>query len=633
MKIIVVLVVGIILSGVIVATAILIGNNEIKLYIDYSLSVPYTEMALQSSKDIFVISDIDSMNKDVAQKLIITFTPKLEYRIKPLDARNCIIEILNPLPANEYYFTVTVNNVDKKDLKITLNNKEIELEKEYYFVTPLLEVSNWYRDSKLLNAPITLKFNFPVSLEILKKNISISPKVDFDIVYDTNDTKNTTVIVKPKDEKKATQYKLTISREMTPIGGVKGMESKFTCNYETFYPFELMEVQSSYGRYNNDSSFYPDYPIEFIFNNPIKLKEDESIASYITISPNPGGVQISRFGSTISISGNFIGKKKYTVTIAKNLKDDYDQTLGQDIRKTITFEHAFSYFSCPTGNMIIESYLDTIIPIRLVNVSSFTCKYLSLTNDSDIAKYIASPKEYFDEYAKEKKYSVNWSWDVYKTIKYDFSKLHNAKHGLFVYQIIPKEENPYSKSKEMYSGIIQISDIGVTVKETKNHILFHVRSLLDNKPLEGALVFYSYSTSPASITDSKGVAIIPNSKCQFYLVKHSESRFYYSKAKESYDDEYDEYDDNNINTFSIPQRYWGSSYHINRPEMLLFTDRYLYKPGDVVHVKGIFRYRNNDEWSLKPLFSPIGNIVIKVFDSKNNEITSFRKALTHDGDV
>ncbi|MEW6527135.1 MAG: MG2 domain-containing protein [Spirochaetota bacterium] len=630
-KIIAVIIIGIILLGTIVATAILVGDNKIELSIDYSLSIPYTEMALQSSKDIFIFSDIDSMNKDVAQKLIITFTPKIEYRIKPLDARNCIIEIFNPLPANEYHFTVDLKNVDKQDLKITLNNREIELGKEYYFVTPLLEVSSWHRDSKLLNAPITFKFNFPVALEILKKNISISPHVDYDLVYDANDSKKTIVILKPKDEKKATQYKLTISSEMTPIGGVKGMESKFTCHYETFYPFELMEVQSTYNRYGENSTFYPDYPVEFNFNNPVELKEGESIASYITVSPDPGGVQISQYGSTISISGNFIGKNKYTVTIAKNLKDVYGQSLEEDISETITFEHAFSYFSCPTGNMIIESYLDAIIPIRMINVSSFTCRYLSLVNESDIAKYVINPTEYFDKHAKEKKYSIKWSWDVYKTIKYDFSKLHNAKYGFFVYQIIPEEENPYSKTKAKYSGVIQISDIGVTVKETKNQMLFHVRSLLDNKPIEGASVFYSDSTSPASITDSKGVAIIPNNKCQFYQVKYSDSKFYYTKAQEMYDE--DEYSDYSINTFSIPQRHWGTNYHINRPKMLLFTDRYLYKPGDVVHVKGIFRYRNNDEWSLKPPFSPISNIVIKVFDSKDNEMYSFKKAITEDGDI
>ncbi len=640
-KIIIPSLIGIILLSIVIVAAF-VANNKIELDIDYSVPRPYAEMTLQSNKDLFILSDVDSMKKDVARKLVITFTPQIEYRIKPLDTRNCIIEILNPLPANEYRFSISLKDVDQKDVIITLNNKEIDLQKEYYFVTPLLNVMGWDRESKLLNAPITLRFNFPVALETLKQNITISPDVTFDLVYDKSDTTKQTVIVVPKDEKKATQYKLKIQKNMTPIGGVLGMDSKFTCTYETFYPFDIMQVQSSYGRYNDDSSFYPDYPVEFTFNNPIQLKENESIASYVTVSPNPGGLQINCYGSTISISGNFIGKEKYTVTIAKNLKDVYGQTLEEAIKKTITFEHAFSYFSCPTGFMILESYLDTIIPIKMVNVSSFTCKFLSLVDVNDIAEYVKNPKEYFARHAKEKTYSVQWSWDVYKTIKFDFSKLHTAKHGLFVYTITPKEENAYSKDKKSYSGVLQISDIGVTVKKTKNLVLVHVRSLLDNKPLEGAQVYCSKKNNIGGATDNKGVTIFDNSDCNLFVVKYGESIFYYTPQNQNTDDsdeyEYDYdygYDYNNSNNnITLPKRHWGSSYYIHMPRMLLFTDRYLYKPGDIVHVKGIFRYRNNDEWSLIPTFNySINNIVIKVFDSKDNEIETFKKTVTDSGDI
>ncbi len=634
-KIIIASVIGIILISIVIVAAV-VTTNEINLYIDYSVPKPYAEMVLQSNKDIFIFSDVASMQRDVESKLIITFTPQIEYRVKPLDAQNCIIELFNPLPANKYRFSISLKDVDTKDVKITLNNEEIVLQKEYFFVTPLLKVSSWNRESKLLNDPITFRFNFPVSLETVKKNITISPDVTYDLMYDANDTTKKTVIVLPKNEKKATQYQITIQKDMTPIGGVLGMESKFTCKYETFNPFTLMEVQSSYGRYNDESSFYPDYPVEFTFNNPIKLKKNELIASYVTVSPNPGGVQVDCYGSTISVSGNFIGKKKYTVTIANDLQDIYGQTLGKTIIKDITFEHAFSYFSCPTGFMILESYLDTIIPMKMVNVSSFTCKFLSLENVQDIEEYVKNPKKYFDSHAKEKQYTLNWSWDVYKTVKFDFSKLHNAKHGLFVYTITPKEENAYSKNQRSYSGVLQISDIGATVKTTKNLVLVHVRSLLDNKPLEGASVYCSKNNRLGGMTDSKGVTFFQNSNCELFVVKHGDSIFYYVPQSQNtynddeYDYDYDGYTENNIN---LPKRRWGSSYYINMPRMLLFTDRYLYKPGEIVHVKGIFRYRNDDEWNLIPPFKAIDNIVVKVFDSRDNEIESFKKAIADDGDI
>ncbi|MEJ5362669.1 MAG: alpha-2-macroglobulin family protein [Spirochaetota bacterium] len=636
-KLIISLALGIVATSIIIAYGF-IGNNEIKLSVDYSQEKPYAEMALQCSKDVFIISDAETMKQDVTNKLQITFTPQIEYSIKPLDASNCIIELYNPLPANEYRFSINIKGCENKDCYILLNNKEITLNKEYIFRTPLLQVVSVSKDSKVPNSAIRMQFNFPVLLEAVKKNVTISPKVDFDCSYDTNDATKKTVIIYPKNEKKASSYKLTVSDEMVPIGGKIGMDSSYKYNYETYYPLTVMDVQSSYGRYNDDTSFYPDYPVEFVFNNPIQLAENESITKYVTVSPDPGGVQINYYGSTISVSGNFIGKKEYTITIAKNLKDIYGQTLGETFSEEIEFEHAFSYFSCPAGYMIMESYFDKILPLRMVNVSSFKCKFLSLSHQKDIAEYMVNPQEYFNKKAKEKKYTINWSWDVYKTIKFDFSKLHGQNYGLFVYSITPEMENSSSNDAPEYKGVLQLSDIGVTVKKTKYYVLIHVRSLLDNSPIEGASIFCDSGVYPETQTNSKGVAIIKNNEPMLYTIKHNQSIFYYSvfngnfSNNDEYDYEYD-YDEDPLNGVKMPKRHYGSDYYISRPEMQLFTDRFLYKPGEKVHVKGIFRYRNNDEWSLNPTFSPIKNVLIKVFNSKDDEIEAFTKPITDTGSI
>ncbi|HOF15075.1 MAG TPA: hypothetical protein PLN01_12185, partial [Spirochaetota bacterium] len=99
-------VIGIFMVSIVFAAALVIESNEIKLVIDYQVEKPYTEMALSFSKDIFVLSDVDSMVKDVNDKLHITFKPDIEYTIKPLDTRSCIVELYNPQPANEYHFTI-----------------------------------------------------------------------------------------------------------------------------------------------------------------------------------------------------------------------------------------------------------------------------------------------------------------------------------------------------------------------------------------------------------------------------------------------------------------------------------------------------------------------------------------------
>lgn len=75
------------------------------------------------------------------------------------------------------------------------------------------------------------------------------------------------------------------------------------------------------------------------------------------------------------MSGNFVGKETYTVSIAQTLQDICGQTLKDPVITELEFEHAFSsYFSCPRVYMVLENYLEKIIPLQMVNVSSFECK-------------------------------------------------------------------------------------------------------------------------------------------------------------------------------------------------------------------------------------------------------------------
>ncbi|MGB4269721.1 MAG: alpha-2-macroglobulin family protein [Spirochaetota bacterium] len=611
-----------------ITTAFVLNNNEIKLTIDYESSTPYTEIALQFSRDIFIVSDIDAMKSDLAQKLNVSFNPQLDYVIKPLDSRNCIIEIYNPKPAHEYQFTISVKNVSTEGLYVTANNKEIEFGEIYFFRTPVLVVTHCSKESKMINSPIVLQFNFPVSLDVLSQKMTIRPNVQYTLEYDSNDTSRKTILVKPKNEKKAQTYSLTIDKTMVPENGVIGMDSSYRFKYTTYFPFELTGVQSSYSRYYDDSSYYPDYPVEFTFNNEIALPQGKSIGEFVTVSPDPGGLQVSLYGSTIAVSGNFIGKKTYTVTIAQTLQDIYGQTLQEPVETEIEFEHAFSHFSCPTGYMLLENYLEKIIPIRMVNVSSFQCTYLSLVHEKDIKAYFESPKEYFNKHAKTKVYKLDWTWDVYKAVKFDFSKLHPADNGIFVYELRPVMEHPYDNNNDVYRAIMQISDIGVTVKRTKNDILVHVRDLLSNKALAGASLFCTGTEVPLGQTDTKGVLIVKNNGCSLFTIKHGKSIFYYSMQRDNgYSDEEVSY------KINLPEKYYGSDYYILKPKVHLFTDRYLYRPGETVHVKGIFRYRNNDQWSIKPPLSVIKNVILTVYNSRDEEIASSARPVSETGGI
>ncbi|MGQ9844359.1 MAG: hypothetical protein ACUVRK_12475 [Spirochaetota bacterium] len=105
---------------------------------------------------------------------------------------------------------------------------------------------------------------------------------------------------------------------MLPIDGIIGIDSLYIVEYETFFQFELTDIQSSYSWYSDDSSYYPDYLVEFTSNNEIAVPQGKTISEFVSVSPDPGNLLVHVYGNTISVSGNFVGKETYTVVLHKH---------------------------------------------------------------------------------------------------------------------------------------------------------------------------------------------------------------------------------------------------------------------------------------------------------------------------
>jgi len=83
-----------------------------------------------------------------------------------------------------------------------------------------------------------------------------------------------------------------------------------------------------YGCYWFSEECVPYEPFSIEFNNPL----DESAFSedLISVSPEIPGMTINGYGSFIVISGETGGQTTYTVTISKDLQDEFGQRLGKD---------------------------------------------------------------------------------------------------------------------------------------------------------------------------------------------------------------------------------------------------------------------------------------------------------------
>lgn len=150
---------------------------------------------------------------------------------------------------------------------------------------------------------------------------------------------------------------------------------------------------------------------------------------------------------------------------------------------------------------------------------------------------------------------------------------------------------------------------------------------MHNKQLAGASISPTGSDIVLGKTNSKGVLIFKNNDYTLFTVKHGKSIFYYTMQR---DNGYEDYEQTKVN---IPEKYYGSDDYVIGPQVHLFTDRYLYRPGETVHIKGILRYRNNDQWGIKPPLSVIKNVMVTVYNSRDEEVTSAARPVSATGGI
>jgi uncharacterized protein YfaS (alpha-2-macroglobulin family) len=172
-----------------------------------------------------------------------------------------------------------------------------------------------------------------------------------------------------------------------------------------------------------------------------------------------------------------------------------------------------------------------------------------------------------------------------------------------------------AKKRVGTQAVVQLTDIGSVWKRDADGITLHLFSLTTGESLAGVhlrLLDTEQKQLGEAVTDAQGGAHLPY---------QSESRWVYAQR---------EGDAHlisiNSGDASVPLYRLGvtDDYgdEIDPRAIFLFTERGVYKPGDIVHLKGIARNLNENQSTL-----PAGKkVAIKVNDAKDREI--FNKAVT-----
>ncbi len=583
----------------------------------------YGELNLTFSDAVVNLSDFDTMVKDLEKKIKITISPKLKGHLRPIDDRNAAF-VFDERPQFSTRYTVSVNASEITSLSGSRVNTKINYtdlkDNTYILQTTRFRLESVY-GSEELKPTITAYFNQEVSRQSLQQALKISswgkehsftlqPSIYTNTVRETIDTVYKTVItnektwyIRPQGLEPAMPYNLVFSADMMGKEGNLGLEKNYSKNFRTYYPLKFIAFRSS----TYDKRYYPDSSIRMEFNNEISETKSKFRLSSEPAIPN---LKYSISGRHVYINGDFIGGQRYKITAESDIVDIYGQTLKDSISINVSFDHLLSYFEVPTGYMVMESYMENILPVKIRNVSRFTFTHLYFSDLQEMVSFLA--KDYsvrdklLDNSRQDKSIDVDWKWDRFYNFRYDLSTLLNKKSGLLVYKIDPMRENPGQYDTYPSRGMILQTDLGVSVKASPYQVLVYVRQLKTNQPVKDAKVYTVVDgiLNLKGTTDNRGILQYDNDSDLYpFIAVDYQGSF-------------------GLN-YSASTIRWGSEYSYNETRIQLFTERYLYKAGEKVELKGIVRYRAEDQWIINDSRNE-NKYQFTVKNSRDEEVTNFQ---------
>ncbi len=624
------------------------------------------------------------------QLALFSLTPAVAGAFRFLGTNAVVFEPDQSIPPGKEY-TVTVT----KGLR-GLDGSSLEKTASFTFQTPRPKLSyvspcnsRYYTPSDL--NPKTewrMTFNMPMDLPELQKRVQLvrasdSKPVAFTLKADKGNPKaedyifrrhgSFTYILKNTDPLELdTEYRVQLAAGLLPEGGSLGTVEEKTCLVRTYSPLRFTELETQ----EYDPKTYTDWwrpamtkRFSLNFNNSLNRS---SIRNNVSITPKPESEDVFQGGyRNIRINVRALQPKThYTVTIKAGLKDNHDQSLGQDVTVEFTTGERFPSLNILTGVHVLGTDQPARIPINTVGLSNLKYEIVVLS-DKDMLS-----KEGLDYSLFEQK---NWKKLKAKSVTMTLAKalkksgdgtakavLNLEKHlqngyGAVAYVVSSSRilRRDYSRDKDIprrYTGLVIRSNLAMNAKITPHEGQLLVHTLNEGTPVEGAEVrFYRRDKQRFcgdTQTDAQGMALMSPQQIMNCLAGSDSG-----KTKSDVPvpapfgvegDQWDAYGPNYPHNLSVLVKQgedWniirldgthGSSYdfgaypqwessQVETPSVV-FSDREIYRPGETVKLKATMRLRSMGTMSIpegKPVKLYVSDPFGKRTDLPSTQISAY----------
>ncbi len=509
---------------------------------------------------------------------------------------------------------------------------------QWTFQTPRPRLIGYYpshgAQGVRLDGEIVLYFTVPMSLDrahhyLEVKDLTSATEVPFSLRFPTSDEiardrrvqgDSTRVIVLSPLVKlaRAHAYQVTVAKAMPAAEGGLGTTEATLFSFETYGALRFAGFRSELARDPHSS-------VEFRFTNPVKTAD---LVQHITITPE---VTVPAYyadwqdeGRNVALTLPFKPDTSYIVRISPELQDSYGNRLGEEqVIELITGPYP-PRLIMTAGPGVLEADGDIRYPLEFVNMKKAQLN-LARIAPGKLIPLLKNPSLFFSEtkqpdslFLLQRTLPLSGRRNVREVAPIEISRvLEDSPYGVVLVQV----DNLLSKEqRQIFTSLLQVTEMGISAKFSPDNNIVWVTNLADASPVAGATVEIRDDANTILFraeTDSSGAVSTPGWKRLGVKLENQWQRprqwaFVY-----------------NGDDFAYTASDWGTGIYPYRfginydwraePELmkgLLFTDRNMYRPGDSVRVKGLFRHKEYGVWKVSE-----GRAVhLKVFDSRNEKL-------------
>ena len=362
----------------------------------------------------------------------------------------------------------------------------------------------------------------------------------------------------------------------------------------------------------------------------------ENVSQWISVTPAPEKFKAVVEGDTVTLKGDFALGPKYRVTTKAGVPAKepfkFERTQTSDlVFKQIAPRLYFEDFATHQHRAGTRKFR-----LLSVNVPRIRVTARLFTGDTTpvAIKAYDHYEEYLDDRQPDEMYNrvdveklpgqVIWEHELKPAPGVDKSQILPlswdeilGEHKTGTIMLTAESIDPVTAEKKRVGtqAVIQLTDIGSVWKRDSSGITFHLFSLTTGESLGNThlrLLDAEQKEIGEAVTDAQGGARLPSNSDARWVFAQREGDGHLISI--------------NGSDASVPLYRLGVTddygEDVDPSPIFLFTERGVYKPGDVVHLKGIARNLNENQSTL-----PAGRTVtIKINDAKDHEF--FKKAVT-----